>query len=209
MIRPEGWAGAAFGTSNEGDLRRDPEARATVAGELGIAGDWAWANQVHGCTVLTAERAGLLGDGDAIVVFVPGIPIAVATADCVPIVIDAPGATAVVHAGWRGAAAGVLPAALATMEGSGHRPTRAAIGPAIGPCCYEVGPEVVELFPGFETETSWGAPSVDIPSFLESQLGDLEVWNAGECTYTSKRMNSWRQNRTKARQVAVAWLPDN
>ncbi len=191
MIRPPGFAGTAFGNAATGDLRRDPAARALVAAKLGIPPDWAYVNQVHGATVHEATHAGSLGDGDAIVAYRFGLPIMVATADCVPIVLEADGAVAVVHAGWRGAIAGVLPAAIATMRRAGHAPLRAAIGPAIGPCCYEVGPEVASCFPGFTRETTWGAESVDIPGFLAGQLGDLDdVWQAGECTYTSSRLNS-------------------
>ncbi|MGA9598603.1 MAG: polyphenol oxidase family protein [Acidimicrobiia bacterium] len=209
MIRPPGFAGAAFGTAAESDLRSDGSARKRVAKELGIPAKWAFLEQVHGATVLTADGPGRRGDGDALVVLRPGLPIAVATADCVPVVVEADGAVAVVHAGWRGAAAGVLPAALRALTKAGHEPVRAAIGPAIGPCCYEVGTEVADRFPGFVATTSWGTPSVDIPSYLESQLHGLEVWVSGECTYTSERMYSWRRDGTRHRQVTVAWLPDS
>ncbi len=209
MIRPPGFAGAAFGTAAAGDLRRDHAARARVSADLGIPQDWAYLNQVHGAVVVSADRSGNLGDGDAIVTQSADIPVMVATADCVPIVLEAAGAAAVVHAGWRGAAAGVLEAALEVLDAMGRHPQRAAIGPAIGPCCYEVGPEVAELFPGFVSQTTWGSTSVDIPAYLESKLGGIEVWNSNECTFTSDRMNSWRRDHTKERQVAVAWLPRN
>jgi YfiH family protein len=209
MIRPPGFAGAAFGTAADGDLRSDPAARRRVAAELGIAPDWAFLHQEHGTTVLMADAPGRSGNGDALVVTRSGLPIAVATADCVPIVVEADDAVAVVHAGWRGAVAGVLPAALEVLRQIGHEPIRAAIGPAIGPCCYEVGEEVAEQFPGFVAKTSWETTSVDIPSFVVSQLAGLEVWSAGECTYTSERMYSWRRDKTRHRQVTVAWLPDS
>ena len=202
MIRPPGFAGAAFATAARGDLRFDAAMRERTAAELGIPAAWAYLHQVHGATVIEARHAGLLGDGDAIVVFTVNIPIMVATADCVPVVIEAGAAAAVVHAGWRGALAGVLPAALRALEEAGHQPTRAAIGPAIGP-------EVAARFPGFLATTTWGTRSVDIPGFLVSQLDGLEVWRSSECTYTSPRMNSWRRDRTDRRQVTVAWLPDN
>ncbi|MCP3994443.1 MAG: polyphenol oxidase family protein [bacterium] len=209
MIRPPGFAGAAFGTAESGDLRRDALRRAHVAKELGVAPEWAYLNQVHGVTVHEATRSGNLGDGDAIVSFGPGIPIMVATADCAPVVVEAETAVAVVHAGWRGAAAGVLPATLGFMREAGHEPVRAAIGPAIGPCCYEVGQEVAERFAGFRTTTTWGAVSVDIPAYLEDQLGGVDTWRSDECTFTSDRFHSWRRDHTDERQVTVAWLPSN
>jgi YfiH family protein len=208
MIRPPGFAGAAFGTKKSGDLRVDVAGRTAVAAELGIPAGWAFVNQVHGARVVEATRAGRLGDGDAIMTEVPGLPIAVATADCAPVVIEAADAVAVVHAGWRGAVAGVLPATLEKMRSKGHTVFRAAIGPAIGPCCYEVGEEVAERFPGFTAKTTWGSISIDIPRYLEAQLAGLEVWRSDECTYTSDRLNSWRRDRTAERQMAVAWLPN-
>jgi hypothetical protein len=72
-------------------------------------------------------------------------------ADCIPALLADPrtGACAAVHAGWRGTAAGVLPAAVRALAAEfGARPAdlRVALGPAIGPCCFEVGPEVVAAF---------------------------------------------------------------
>jgi YfiH family protein len=209
MIRPQGFAGAFFGTAEAGDLRSNSDLRARVAGEIGIDADWAYLNQVHGAVVRVARNGGNLGDGDAIMTSVPGLAIMVATADCVPIIIEGDDAVAVVHAGWRGALAGVLEAALTSLRTNGFEPLRAAIGPAIGPCCYEVGDEVAARFPGFVGETTWGSTSVDIPGFLENRLAGLEVWRSNECTYTAQRMNSWRRDRTRQRQVAVAWLPNN
>lgn len=207
MIRPPGFAGAAFGTTASGDLRSNTVRRAAISDELGIPVDWAFVHQVHGTKVVEAIAPGQLGDADAIVAATSGIPIAVATADCVPVIIEAASAVAVVHAGWRGAAAGVVTAALDYMIAGGHTPQRAAIGPAIGPCCYEVGPEVIAQFPGHVAQTTWGTESVDIPGYVEQQLAGLVVWMSGECTYTTERLYSWRRNGTKLRQVTVAWLP--
>lgn len=209
MIRPVGFTGAAFGTKATGDLRVDVGRRETTAADLEISSDWAFVNQIHSAIVVEATRSGSLGDADAIVTSVPGVPIAVATADCVPVIIEAAAAVAVVHAGWRGAVAGVVPATLRALHQSGHEPLRAAIGPAIGPCCYEVGGEVAEHFDGFVGRTTWGSLSVDMPSYLEDQLAGLAVWKAAECTFTSERLHSWRRDRTKQRQVAVAWLPSD
>lgn len=207
MIRPPGFAGAAFGTAARGDLRSDLVRRAEVAAELGITPDWAYVHQVHGAHVARAVRSGHLGDGDAIVTTQPGLPIMVATADCVPVVVEAAGAVAIVHAGWRGAVAGIIPAVLAHLAEAGTEPRRAAIGPAIGPCCYEVGEEVSDRFDGFVGRTTWGSPSVDIPGYLAAQLDGIELWRSPECTYTSDRLHSWRRDHTRSRQVTVAWLP--
>jgi polyphenol oxidase len=93
-------------------------------------------------------RAGARGEpGDGLWTDEPGLPMLKLTADCVPIAIaradgDRP-ALALLHAGWRGLAAGVVEAGVAALGGG---TLRAVVGPAIGPCCYEVGPEVAERF---------------------------------------------------------------
>jgi copper oxidase (laccase) domain-containing protein len=162
MIRPPGFLGAAFGTASDGDGRDDPTARLEISAELGIPSEWASLRQVHGAGVIEASAPGRLGDADGLFSSIPSLPMTVATADCFPVVLEADGASGIAHAGWRGAAAGVVPALRAAMEARGFTPARAAIGPGIGSCCFEVGPEVVEQFPGFAATTSWGTPSVDL-----------------------------------------------
>ena len=112
-------------------------------------------SQVHGRTVVVTHDASGLPDhtteADAIVSRLPGVAVAVRTADCVPLLMAdaATGAVAAVHAGWRGTAAGVATAAVEAMTREyGSRPSDivAAIGPCIGACCYEVGSELVDAF---------------------------------------------------------------
>ena len=207
MIRPPGFEGVVFGTATWGDLRRDHQARADVSAELGLPSDWAYLNQVHGVTVQVVDRGGNHGDGDALVTSRRLVPLMVATADCVPLAVEADGAVALVHAGWRGAAAGVLPAALSALRREGFVPQRAAIGPSIGPCCYEVGEDVAALFPGHQARTTWGTTSVDIPGFLAAQLSGIVTWRSDACTFTTSDMHSWRRDHNEERQVTVAWLP--
>lgn len=110
--------------------------------------------QVHGADVAVAHE----GSGswrqpaaDAIVSNDPDVAIAVRVADCAPVLIADPGrrAVAAVHAGWRGTMRGVAAAAVRAMvEEFGVEPDRliAAIGPCLGPCCGEMGSEVVDMF---------------------------------------------------------------
>ncbi len=120
---------------------------------LGVVGarieQWCSARQVHGANVARAEagRGALSAEStieqtDALWTDEPGIALAVLTADCVPLLLADPGAgrIAVVHAGWRGLVAGVIEKAAAHMGGA----SVALIGPAIGPCCYEVGTDVAD-----------------------------------------------------------------
>lgn len=207
MIRPHGFRGAAFGEATEGDLRVDSAQRRSVAGELGISPEWAFVSQVHSATVVRATQPGALGEADAIFTTRIALPVAVATADCVPVVLEGDEFAAVIHAGWRGAISGILDNTVAAIRASGHEVARAAIGPSIGPCCYEVGPEVAERFEGHAATTTWGTPSVDIAGSLAAVLGDIPVWRSPRCTFTDDNLNSYRRNRTKLRQVAVAWLP--
>ncbi len=109
--------------------------------------------QVHGNQVISVDglAPGLHAEieADALVVH-RGAVAAVATADCVPILLVDPrgGWAAAVHAGWRGTVADVVSAtvAAARAEGIAARDLHAALGPSIGPCCYEVGQEVASAF---------------------------------------------------------------
>ena len=114
--------------------------------------------QVHGRTVRVLRRGAVATndrerrpDADAIVSNEPGLVLAVQVADCVPILMADPhtGGAAAVHAGWRGTCAGIAAAAVETLSREfGTRPEDlvVAIGPSIGACCYQVGPELVDAF---------------------------------------------------------------
>ena len=104
--------------------------------------------QVHGATALAVEGPVAAHDrpkADAVVTRTPGLAVGVLTADCTPVLFADPDAkvVAAAHAGWRGAAAGIIEAAIAEMERQGARRSRirAAIGPTIGQAAYEVGPD--------------------------------------------------------------------
>jgi len=107
-------------------------------------------NQVHGARIVAAEACAgpSRPDADGVVSAVPGVRVAVVTADCVPILLAAPGgrAVAAVHAGWRGLAAGVVAAGVAALAELAPDPATAvaALGPHIGPCCYEVDDAVLD-----------------------------------------------------------------
>jgi YfiH family protein len=110
--------------------------------------------QVHGTEALVVNRAlsptdRFVGGWDALVTDQPGIMVAVRTADCVPILIhdSKRRVVAAVHAGWRGAVAGIVPKTLALLEarfGSCLEHVRISIGPSAGVCCYEVDEPVLD-----------------------------------------------------------------
>ncbi len=205
MILPPGFSGAAFGTAAEGDARTDIGAREAFLA-IGAPSDWGYASQVHGSTTLRADLAGNLGEADALVVTRLGLAVAVATADCVPVVIEGDGFAAVIHAGWRGAAAGVIESCLASIDSAGLTPRRAAVGPAICALCYEVGEDVAAAFPEHTSTTSWGTRSVDLPGIVAARLDGIPVWRSDRCTRTDESLHSFRADRTWRRQVAVGWV---
>ena len=124
-----------------------------------------------------------MGNGDALLENEAGSVVAVRTADCVPIILidEKLHAVAAVHAGWRGTVARIAPAAVQAMrERFGTEPAglHAAIGPCIGPCCYEVGAEVAAQF-GIE-----GRARLDLPGANRKQLEEAGV--TPERIYASK-----------------------
>lgn len=198
--------GAGFTRVAEGDMRHDPSARRRASERLGVAVEWATVTQVHGRVVRRVEGPGPAGEGDALFTKVPGLVMAVFTADCLGVVLSGPGMVGVAHAGWRGLSAGVLEALSAEMAGAGSVPTRAAIGPGIGPCCFEVGREVAARFPLDTSTTTWGTPSVDLVGAARRRLSGMEVEVGGRCTHCQGGF-SHRLDRTPARMAALGWIP--
>jgi hypothetical protein len=148
--REGGVSDGVFSSLNLAGGHDDPAAvsenRRIACAELGLDAEaLAFGRQRHSATV-NRGRPGVVEVGDALWTDAPEVPLMALGADCAPIAIvstQGPPALAVVHAGWRGLAAGVVDAAVAAL---GARRSAAMIGPAIGPCCYEVGPEVSEHF---------------------------------------------------------------
>jgi YfiH family protein len=107
--------------------------------------------QVHGQHIVPAaagDRGSMIAKADGIITDVPNLPITQRYADCTPVLVydGRRHAVGMAHAGWRGTVAGVSAAlvrAMVTAYGSQATDLVAVVGPAIGPCCYEVGPEVV------------------------------------------------------------------
>jgi polyphenol oxidase len=176
--------------------------------------------QTHSATVLVADHAGCLGEGDASISDQPGIALAVRTADCLPILIaDVRNrAVAAVHAGWRGAVTGVVPKTLDAMRDQfGSRPGDlvVAVGPGIGGCCFEVGPEVAVRFAPFfpERQDLAGYAKIDLVETVRRQLGRIggtvgQVAVCGMCTVCHKDLfHSYRRDREAAgRMVSAIWI---
>ena len=208
MIRASGLRGAAFGTRRDGNGRDDPTARRRISSELGLPTAWAAVHQVHGPAVAVVEGPGSGGEADGLVTAVPNLPITVAHTDCLAVVVEGDGGVGIAHAGWRGMAAGIVAALREALDGIGVPPLRAAVGPGIGPCCFEVGDDVARLFPGFLSRTTWGTRSVDLPAAAAAHLDGLEVWSSGRCSHCGPEFHSFREDGLMdPRQVGVAWVP--
>ena len=178
----------------------------SVSAQLGIAGQWATVAQVHGASLCVVESYGNAGEADALATMLSGLPLAVFTADCGGVVLESLHSVAVIHAGWRGAAAGVVGTAASWMAHDGGV-QRAALGPTIGPCCFEVGEEVAAQFPEHQTTTTWGSVSVDLPAAITAQLPDVQWWSADACTRCGKGWFSHRRDATPSRLATLGWMP--
>lgn len=177
--------------------------------------------QVHGATVVEARgvpwgEVGVAGYGDAVVTTERGLVVAIATADCVPMVlVDAgAGVLAAIHAGWRGTAARVVDAALDALEARGGRAERvfALFGPSISREAYEVGPEVLAALDGTRPpgaavpgrgDRSW----LDVAACNEAALlrrGVLaeRIVRPRLCTFGEpERFSSYRRSGAKAGRI--------
>ncbi|HWF31911.1 MAG TPA: polyphenol oxidase family protein [Solirubrobacteraceae bacterium] len=193
------------------------EARDTLCDELAL--DWLCASrQVHGTAV---QRVGLLAGerGEAVAIDADGHATAierlgamVLTADCLPVALAGDGAVAMVHAGWRGLAAGVLEEGVAALRELGAAgPIEAVVGPGAGVCCYEVGPEVHAAFGQDSRDAPYrDGKKIDMRGIARERLiaaGVARVHDADACTICDERFFSHRREGVRAgRQGGIAWL---
>jgi polyphenol oxidase len=153
-VSPPPWDSQNHGTSTGDEPGRVARNGGLLAAALGLPGargpeDWALVSQVHGTGCLRAQAPGGHGQADGLWTSRPGLPLGIRVADCSAVVLAHPpsGRLGMAHAGWRGAAAGVVTALLRAMDVPPAE-VSAAISPHLGRCCFEVGPEVVQAFGG-------------------------------------------------------------
>lgn len=201
--------------------------RRRLATELGVRG-LVFLGQVHGIGVAVVDAVPSAGDPDrpgvdAAVTALPGVALAVLSADCVPVLLADPraGVVGVAHAGRVGAAAGVLDATVRAMAGLGAAgdALEVLLGPAVCGACYEVPAamrdEVEAALPGSASRTRRGTPGLDLRAGLRARLAALGVARVGvdpRCTAEDPDLYSHRRATRPAgpgrtgRLAAVTWL---
>ncbi|ADB51942.1 polyphenol oxidase family protein [Conexibacter woesei] len=175
--------------------------------------------QVHGADVrrvttppeVDPDPAVRPPEADGQATALPGVATLVLTADCLPVALIACGAVAMVHAGWRGLAGGVIEEGVtAVRELGASGPIAAAIGPGAGVCCYEVGEEVRDAFAPHGDAVRAGR-NVDLKAVARRELraaGVGEVHDTGLCTICGDPalfFSHRRDDGVTGRQAGVAW----
>lgn len=171
--------------------------------------------QVHGSHVAVVGGPDDAGaTADAAVTAVPGLALAVYTADCAPVVLVTPGAVGVAHAGWRGLVDGVLQNAVAALRTLGGGPVAAHVGPHIRSRCYEFGSDDLavvadRLGPRVRASTAWGTDALDLTAGVVAALAEVgvdEVHDSGVCTACSPFHFSHRARVDRGRLASVTWI---
>jgi YfiH family protein len=183
------------------DAVAENRARAAAACEFDLDA-LALARQVHGIGVLEVERgqSGVIGEADVLVTRAHGVVLGVLTADCAPVLLAGADGVAVVHAGWRGLAGGVVERGVEALG----RVDGAYVGPCIHACCYEVGAEVVDAFRARGLPVA-GNDRVDIGRAATVALrhaGVDRIVASDECTSCETRYFSYRRDGITGRQGA-------
>jgi YfiH family protein len=173
--------------------------------------------QVHGAELLGhearqqpspyAEPGSPLTESDGHFTAEPGLAPMVLVADCLPIALSGQGGVAMLHCGWRGLAEGIVARGVEAVDAEA-----AAIGPGIGRCCYEVGPEVLERFTGLGDGIADGRmlDLAEIARRLLAAAGVERIESAGECTSCeSELFYSHRRDAGRTgRQAGLAWIAE-
>jgi purine-nucleoside/S-methyl-5'-thioadenosine phosphorylase / adenosine deaminase len=228
--RRGGFSEGPYASLNLGRLTADrPEAvqrnRAKLRDEVGVPP--AHIRQVHGTTVRAITALPVAGvaplpdegtdlpEADGQATPLREVAPMVLVADCLPIALAGNGgasAVAMLHAGWRGLAAGIVAAGVRAVRDLGaDDPLEAAIGPGAGGCCYEVGDEVHQAFAGFGDHVRHGR-NLDLKAIAREQLeraGVSVVHDIGLCTICSDEslfFSHRRDHGVTGRQAGLAWL---
>jgi YfiH family protein len=168
-----------LGRSTEDDPVAVDENRRRLLDRLGLtASSLALGGQVHGATVTRVAAPGFAPATDGLLTRTPGVTLAVGTADCVPLLMTAPGAVAAVHSGWRGTVAGIPAAAAVALAAAAESELGDLVvhlGPSIRACCYRVGHDVARQFPSAAVRSDGDGIRLDLVAAIRLALGEAGV----------------------------------
>ncbi len=216
--RRGGTSQGPFASLNLG-LKTADSREAVIANRAGLSSELdlrlSFVRQVHGRRVVTSPEATddtvELPEADGQATAARGIGLAMLAADCLPIAVASEGGVAMLHAGWRGLAAGVIEEGVGALRAlDGHKTVHAAIGPGAGPCCYEVGEEVHAAFADRWPDSRRG-DNLDLKAIARAQLveaGASAVHDAGLCTICSDPSLFFSHRRDRGitgRQAGIVW----
>ena len=222
------YASFNLGTAVGDDAASVARNRQILAEMLNLPAEPRWLKQVHGTTVLDLDLSDISTRSsdvlieppaaDGAVTSRPGLPCAVLTADCLPVLLCDTGGTrvGVAHAGWRGLAGGVLESAVERMSVD-PRQQLAWLGPGIGTDAYEVGAEVMEAFISVDPAAAQGFSAnargrwqADLYGLARQRLraaGVEAIYGGGRCAHTgSERFFSHRREAPCGRMATLIWL---
>lgn len=223
--RAGGVSAPPYDSFNLGDhVGDDPAAvaanRSRLSAAIGLPDDHVvWMNQVHGdhVEVVDGPRERSFDATDALVTAVPGVALAVVTADCVPVLMaDArAGVVAAAHAGRVGAANGVVLRTVEAMLALGARPADISVllGPSVSGPNYEVPEEMAAAvearLPGSRTTTPRGTPALDLRAGIVRQLAEAGVTAIDvdpRCTVADPALFSHRRDNPTGRLASLVWM---
>lgn len=209
----------SFTTNRRQGHARAPGALSRILKAKGLPAIAARGEQIHGNKVAIVRHPprSLAGGRDVpgvdgFLTDAPGVPLAIFTADCVPVFLvnQKAGVVGLLHAGWRGTRAEILQKSIRLMRqkwGAKAKETHFWLGPSIGPCCFEVQWDVAQHFPVSRVRKG-GRWRVDLQKELLRQgrrlgLRYAKERNQGDCTMHNRRYYSYRRRPDPERQVSV------
>ncbi len=212
-----------FTDRSDGDLSiRQPQGCLDARREAVAPLPWTWLDQVHSNVVVVVDRPGGAAGSvaDAAVTAVPGVTLAVHTADCAGVLLwSTTGVSSVgaAHAGWRGLTDGVLQATVAAMRDLGAGELSWRLGPCISPSAYEFSEDDLAQVasrtdPAVMSRTAEGRPALDLRAGVRAVLEragaheSIDPDQPVDCTATSGRHYSFRARQDRGRQAAVIWM---
>ncbi|MEQ1528446.1 MAG: peptidoglycan editing factor PgeF [Methylococcaceae bacterium] len=190
--------------------------RQRISDMLNLPTDPFWLEQIHSNQVIEVNANSMRGQiADAAYTKDSGVVCAVMTADCLPLLVCSPDAKAIaaIHAGWRGLLSGIISNTLSAMHCDNYL---VWLGPAIGPNCFEVGPEVRDAFVQKSTDFSyafrsqqngkWLADIYQLAKIELTGLGVTAIYGGNFCTVTdSQCFYSYRRDQQTGRMATLIW----